>query len=73
MRDQYENSLRRIIQKGIENKEFREVDVNLISMNILQMLTQMASIYSPKGRLSFDNVAGNIYEFILNGLKASAR
>ena len=70
LRDEYDRILIGIIQRGIEAKEFSEIDPKLAARYIASMITRTIIWYSPKGQLSIDDVAEFIFNFSVNGLKS---
>ncbi|HQB53775.1 MAG TPA: hypothetical protein PLX62_12845, partial [Bacteroidales bacterium] len=58
-----------IIQRGIDAKEFSDMNAKLAARYIASMITRTIIWYSPKGPLSLDDVAEFIYQFSMNGLK----
>jgi hypothetical protein len=69
LRDEYDRILAGIIQRGIEAKEFSEIDPKLAVRYIASMITRTIIWYSPKGQLSIDDVAEFIFNFSANGLQ----
>jgi len=67
-RDAYDRILAGIIQRGIESKDFSEIDAKLVTRNIASMIVRTVIWYSPKGQLSINDIAEFIYNFSLNGL-----
>ena len=70
LRDKYDRILAGIIQKGIEAKEFSEIDPKMAARYIASMITRTIIWFSPKGQLSIDDVAEFIFNFSVNGLKS---
>lgn len=70
-RDDYDRILRKIISRGIKTGDFSKVDVKLISYCIPSMIVRSRIWYRPRGRLSAEEIADIIFEFVLNGLKRS--
>mgnify|MGYP000843544499 FL=1 len=68
-RDMYDRILAGIIQRGIDAKEFSDMNAKLAARYIASMITRTIIWYSPKGPLSLDDVAEFIYQFSMNGLK----
>jgi AcrR family transcriptional regulator len=68
LRDEYDRILTGIIQRGIETKEFSEIDAKLAARYVASMITRTIIWYSPKGQLSIDDVAEFIFKFSINGL-----
>jgi AcrR family transcriptional regulator len=68
-RSSYESSFRNIIQKGIEQDYFEEVDVNFIIKLLFSMMNDTSDWYNKEGELSPKAVAENIHLLIYNGIK----
>jgi AcrR family transcriptional regulator len=69
-RDIYDDILTGIIKRGIEEKEFRDIDAKMVARNIASMIVRTIIWYSPKGELSINGIAEFIYEFSVHGLKS---
>jgi AcrR family transcriptional regulator len=67
-RDIYDRILTGIIQRGIETKEFGEINAKLAARNIASMIVRTIIWYSPNGSLSIKDIADFIFNFSLNGL-----
>ena len=74
MRDIYENTLIRIIRRGKEAGLFASyIDEKVISYNIPSMITRSSIWYSPKGRLSLNELSEIMFDFALNGVRGGDR
>lgn len=69
-RDAYEGILRGVLQRGIDDGDFRAVDVPIVAQAILGALTNMYRWYDPDGSLSASEIAGHLGEMFLNGICA---
>lgn len=67
MRDGYEETLRGIIREGIENGEFRELDVKLAARAIISCLNWMARWWRPNGPETAESIASNYVKLIIRG------
>lgn len=67
-RDIYDRILTGIIQRGVETKEFGEINAKLAARNIASMIVRTIIWYSPNGPLSINDIADFIFNFSLNGL-----
>ncbi len=67
-RDLYDRILTGIIQRGVDSKEFSDMDAKLAARYIASMITRTIIWYSPKGPLSVEDIAEFIYNFSVNGL-----
>lgn len=70
LRYQYERFLRQILQTGIEQGTFREMDVSMAGRAVLSMLSWLARWYRPDGRLSAREIAMTYFEIISSGFEA---
>ena len=68
LRDTAEKIIRDIIIDGINSGVFVEIDVKIASIMITSMFLRARVWYSPKGRLTPDEIADFIADFSLHGL-----
>ncbi len=68
LRDQHEANLRAILRRGIEEGDFRELDVALAARAVLSMLNWMIRWFRPHGPMRAEEVARGYYHLILRGL-----
>jgi AcrR family transcriptional regulator len=68
LRKEFEVILQQIIQRGIEAGLFIECDVQLVSFHIIAMVIRTRLWFSPRGRLSIDEVADSIFDLVLHGI-----
>ena len=66
--DNYERFIGNVIQAGIDAGYFAEVDVKLACYAVVSMVLRTKVWYSPKGRLTSDEIADFIFRFTLEGL-----
>ncbi|MCP4131668.1 MAG: TetR/AcrR family transcriptional regulator [bacterium] len=69
MRDHYDRILRTIIRRGIQAGHFADVDEKMAAYSIASMSVRTRLWYSPKGRLTVDEVIDFIFNFAVNGLR----
>ena len=69
-RNNYEEGIRAIIQAGINEGTFNEIDVKFAALTILSSVNWIVEWFNEEGALSPDEVAGRLSDFILTGLKA---
>lgn len=69
LRDDYEGRFISIIEEGIAQGEFQQVDSKFMMLAILSSLNWTHNWYKPKGNLSPNEVADKLSNLILNGLK----
>jgi AcrR family transcriptional regulator len=70
LRDTYDRILRKVIRRGIEIGEFREIDEKLLGFNIAAMIVRTRIWFNPKGELSIRDISKFIYDFIINGISS---
>ncbi len=68
LRDKYDTIAGKVIERGIEQKIFKKVDVKLTVFCIASMIARSRIWFSPKGRSTIQEVVDFIYNFSLNGL-----
>jgi len=74
MRDVYQNTLLKIIQRGQEAGLFsRNIDERVISYYIPSMIIRSSIWYSSKGRLSIEELSEVLIDFVLNGIRNADR
>ena len=66
-RDHYERTFLKIIEEGIEKGVFQALDWKMSKMAALGALNWIVRWYSPKGKLSVDEIGETMAEFILQG------
>jgi AcrR family transcriptional regulator len=65
----YEQEIRKIIQLGIEEGDFDEIDTKFAVITLLSALNATVEWYNPEGDLSPSEVAERLYQFIVKALK----
>ena len=71
---QYDDTIQGILRDGIESGIFRlDIDAKITEFLIIGMLFHMARWYSPKGRLSIEEIVNNCLNLVLRGLFVSER
>jgi AcrR family transcriptional regulator len=68
LRDQYELVFRNELEDGIRQGRFLPVDVQVTAYGILAMATSVSTFYSPRGRLSLDEISEVFTAIVLRGL-----
>lgn len=68
-RKQYEARFRRIIETGMENGEFRELDPQIALYTVLSSLRWVYDWYGPNRRLSAGKLSESIINIIMGGLR----
>lgn len=69
MRHRYEAGIREIIQTGINENKFNEVDKKFAALTILSSVNWIVEWYRPEGSKSSSEIAAELTRFILTGLK----
>lgn len=70
MRDNYERKFQQVIKDGIDEGIFKQFDYKIMSYGILTMCTAVCSWFNNAGRLTKDEVAKILADFIIRGLKS---
>lgn len=69
LRDTYENGFKVIMQNGEDENVFQTVDKKFAVLTILSALNWITEWYKPGGPMTPDEIAENLFNFILTGLK----
>lgn len=69
LRYQYEQGFREIVQKGIADKDFKEVNVKLAVFTIFSALNATYDLYKGSEKLSQEEIVESISNLLLKGLK----
>ena len=69
-RDAYEKAFQKIIQEGVEAGLLRSKDWKMSSLAALGTLNWIVRWYSPRGRLTTEEIEKEMSDFILRGLGA---
>jgi AcrR family transcriptional regulator len=67
-RDRYEREIRRIIDRGIEEGEFRRVDSKIAVFAVLGAINWIARWYSPEGSVHAPELGAQFAEHLVGGL-----
>lgn len=71
-RRNYEQEIRTIIQLGIDEGDFDEIDTKYAVITLLSALNAVVEWYNPHGPLQPDEVADRLYNFTVKALMKSA-
>ncbi|UCD78108.1 MAG: TetR family transcriptional regulator [Desulfobacterales bacterium] len=71
MRDDYEKQIQRVLEEGVADGIFADLDIKVISYAILSMCTGVCTWFKKTGRLSKEEVADIYAVLILKGLAKS--
>lgn len=69
LRDNYDRIMSKVISRGIESGDFTVKDVKVIVYLTSSVIIRSTIWFSPKGRLSADEVADIIFDFVYRGIK----
>lgn len=69
LRDSYDRIMSKVISRGIESGDFAVKDVKVIVYLISSIIIRTTIWFSPKGRLSANEVADMIFNFAYKGIK----
>lgn len=69
LRYQYELGFREIVQKGISEKDFKEVNVKLAVFTIFSALNATYDLYKSSEKLSQEEIVESISNLLLKGIK----
>jgi AcrR family transcriptional regulator len=69
-RHRYEEGIRSIIDNGIDEGTFNQIDVKFASLTILSSVNWIVEWFKSDGSLSPNEVAEKLSDFVLTGLKA---
>jgi AcrR family transcriptional regulator len=69
LRSQYEQGFRELVQKGIEEKDFKDVNIKLAVFTIISALNATHDLYRSTEKLSQEEIAESISNLLLKGLK----
>jgi AcrR family transcriptional regulator len=70
-RRNYEQEIRKIIQLGIDEGDFDEIDTKYAVITLLSAMNAIVEWYNPKGPLQPNEVADRLYNFIGKALTKS--
>jgi len=69
IRDRYDMILRTVLRRGIDAGVFMEIDEKMADFAIASTVVRARLWYSPKGRLSIDEISEEIFNLFYNGIK----
>jgi AcrR family transcriptional regulator len=67
-RDRYEREVRRLVEQGIREKDFRRVDAKVAAFAMLGAINWIARWYRPEGTLQADSLGAQFADHMLDGL-----
>lgn len=69
LRDAYEKGFRLIVKEGINEDVFDQVDERFAALTILSTLNWINEWYNPEGKMTADEIAVKLSDFIMGGLR----
>ncbi len=69
LRDNYDGIMRRVIRRGVERGQFRVSDENVVTYFIASVILRSTLWFSPKGRLSAEQIADMMFDFVYGGIR----
>jgi AcrR family transcriptional regulator len=69
LRKKYESFYIELIQEGIENKRFKNIDTKFVVMNLFSGMNWIYDYYKPNRKMQPKEIADNLVDLLLNGLK----
>ncbi len=69
LRNQYENGFKQIVKEGIEEDIFGQVEPKFAVLSILSSVNWINEWYKLEGKMSVEEIAKNISDFVLGGLR----
>lgn len=67
-RDEYDATLRHVIQRGIDTGIFEPTDIKMASFAIASLIARARVWYKSNGPMSIDDIIDSLYGFALKGL-----
>jgi TetR/AcrR family transcriptional regulator, cholesterol catabolism regulator len=61
--------IEKILQQGIANKDFKAMDTRVVALALLGMCNWLYQWYSPKGRLTPNEIASIFSDMVIDGLQ----
>ena len=68
-RNEYEAEFHRLVEKGIQQQIFKKIDVPFYCRALFSSLNWLYDWYKPDGKLTSDEIAENLSQLWLNGIK----
>jgi len=73
LRDIYDNIMRKVIERGIKKGLFDVKDIKVTIYLTSSVIIRSTIWFSPKGRLSVDEVGDIMFDYIYRGIKAEKK
>ncbi len=71
LRDDYISVFHTMIQDGIDDGNFRQVDVRFLTLSIFSSINWIYDWYDPKGSMTIEQIGSELSKIILNGITNS--
>ena len=68
LRDEYDKALQKILSDGVEQGFFTPMDIKITGFAITSVIIRSAIWFSPKGRLTWEEIADEIFGIFINGI-----
>lgn len=69
MRHTYETHFEKIIKQGIQEQNFKAIDVKFYMLSLFSSMNWIYDWYKPEGKLSIEDIAKQLTDLLLNGIK----
>ena len=69
-RERYASLFRQILDDGVQSGEFRPMDTRIVMLGMIGMCNYLFRWYRPDGRLTPAQVADELIELVMNGVRA---
>jgi AcrR family transcriptional regulator len=69
-RERHASLFRHILQDGVQSGEFRPMDTGIVMLGMIGMCNYLFRWYRPDGRLTPAQVADELIEMVMNGVRA---
>lgn len=72
LRDDYDGIMRRVIRRGVDRGQFKVTDENVVTYFIASVILRSTLWFSPKGRLSAEEISDMMFDFVYGGIRTDA-
>ncbi len=72
LRDDYDGIMRQVIKRGVRSGQFKVTDENVVTYFIASVILRSTLWFSPKGRLSAEQISEMMFSFVYGGIKTDA-
>lgn len=70
-RERYAALFLEILEDGVASGEFRAMDTRIVMLGMIGMCNYLFRWYRPEGRLTTDQIADELTEMVMNGVRAT--